>query len=298
MRILYCTDFTQAALYSLERARPFLRDYCKVDVISTIEIEYLTAFSSYPTTYKNYLELSRKNKAEKFEERRSAIEGGKLHIENFLYPEGNAADEILNQLKNESYSLIIMGSRTKMLFGKWLGSTSRKIAEKSPVPLFVAKKKIKEEPLPESKNVLFTVDGTENSYNSIKKAIEILDLKNSGIEVLHIKKGKESLPPEIVSDQEWLKIILKKEEELSREIIERVCHICREKNIKVDTKTILEGSAVDKILDYTDENKKDLIVMGSHGREGISSLLLGSVSKRVLDNTYCPVMIIPTKKGY
>ena len=36
--------------------------------------------------------------------------------------------------------------------------------------------------------------------------------------------------------------------------------------------------------------------MGSHGREGISQMLLGSVSKRVLDNIGCSVLIIPTKK--
>lgn len=296
MKILYCTDFTEASLYSMERVFPFLKSECRVDIISVIEVDFMTALGVHPSIYKDYLEMCRENKNKKLEKIKPVLQKRGLAIDKILFPRGEAADEILKQLNKENYSLIISGSRTKVLFGKWLGSTSRKITEKSHVPIFIARKR--EIPISTSgqKRVLFAVDGTENSYNSVKNAIEIFNLKKSTVEILHVKKGKESLPAEIIADKDWLETILKKEQELSAEIIERACDIAEKSGIQVSSRTVLEGPPVEKILLYTEKNEKDLIVMGSHGREGLSSLLLGSVSKGVLDNTYCPIVIIPTKK--
>ena len=36
-----------------------------------------------------------------------------------------------------------------------------------------------------------------------------------------------------------------------------------------------------------------LIVMGSHGRRGLSHLLLGSVAEKVVEHAGCPVLVVP-----
>ncbi len=296
MKILYCTDFTDASLYSLERAIPFLKPDAAADIISVIEIGFLVNLAGYPSAYTEYLEACKENKIKNLEKIKLDLEAKGLKVKNLLYPQGDPADAIVRQLEKEDYDLIIAGAHTKKFLGKWLGSTSRKIAIKSHIPIFITRKRKEGKTVPEKPKVLFAVDGTENSYNSIRKTLDILNLKNSATEVLYIKSGKESLPPEIISDREWLQKILEKEKEFAREILDKASSIAEEKGIKFDLKTVLEGSPAEEILDYTKKNEKDLIVMGSHGREGISSLLLGSISKRVLDNTYCPVLIVPVKR--
>ena len=52
------------------------------------------------------------------------------------------------------------------------------------------------------------------------------------------------------------------------------------------------GHAVEEILRAAKKAKVDLIVMGSRGRGGIGSLLLGSVAQSVLAASECPVMVV------
>jgi universal stress protein A len=52
------------------------------------------------------------------------------------------------------------------------------------------------------------------------------------------------------------------------------------------------GRAADEIARVADEQKVDLIVMGTHGRRGLSRLLLGSVAEGVLRRVACPVLFV------
>ena len=55
-----------------------------------------------------------------------------------------------------------------------------------------------------------------------------------------------------------------------------------------------EGDEAGTILRVADESKADLIVMGTHGRGGLSRLLAGSVAESVMRKATCPVMTIKT----
>jgi len=47
-----------------------------------------------------------------------------------------------------------------------------------------------------------------------------------------------------------------------------------------------------EILRYAAENDVDLIVMGTHGRSGVSHMLLGSIAERVVRHAPCPVLTV------
>ena len=53
------------------------------------------------------------------------------------------------------------------------------------------------------------------------------------------------------------------------------------------------GDPADEILRYAGRHPIDLIVVGTHGRSGISRVLLGSVADRVLRGATCPVLAVP-----
>jgi nucleotide-binding universal stress UspA family protein len=51
-------------------------------------------------------------------------------------------------------------------------------------------------------------------------------------------------------------------------------------------------SAREVIIDYAKENDADLIIMATHGRSGISNVLLGSVTEKVIQSAPCPVVAV------
>ncbi|MEY4875003.1 MAG: hypothetical protein RL708_152 [Bacteroidota bacterium] len=58
-----------------------------------------------------------------------------------------------------------------------------------------------------------------------------------------------------------------------------------------------EGDAADFILTTANKLQSDIIVMGSHSRQWLEDILLGSVTKKVLRHSNIPLFIVPTKKG-
>jgi nucleotide-binding universal stress UspA family protein len=57
------------------------------------------------------------------------------------------------------------------------------------------------------------------------------------------------------------------------------------------------GYPARSIRAFVEENGVDLVVMGSHGRSGLSKVLLGSVSEKVLRGTRVPVLVVDVRGG-
>lgn len=55
---------------------------------------------------------------------------------------------------------------------------------------------------------------------------------------------------------------------------------------------IVVGQVVRELIAYIDEHDVDLIVMGSHGRSGVSRILLGSVAEQVVRRASVPVTVV------
>jgi nucleotide-binding universal stress UspA family protein len=60
---------------------------------------------------------------------------------------------------------------------------------------------------------------------------------------------------------------------------------------------LLEGTVAPAILDFAQRENNDLIVLGTHGRSGLSKVLMGSVAERVFRQSPVPVMTIGPQIG-
>ena len=64
---------------------------------------------------------------------------------------------------------------------------------------------------------------------------------------------------------------------------------------KIQT-VVKEGDFATSILNSAKELHADLIIMGSHSRNWLENIVMGSVTEKVLHNTSIPLLIVPTKQ--
>ena len=55
----------------------------------------------------------------------------------------------------------------------------------------------------------------------------------------------------------------------------------------------LQGFPPAEIVQHAKKTGADLLVVGTHGRTGITHLVLGSVAERIVQRSFCPVLVVP-----
>jgi nucleotide-binding universal stress UspA family protein len=144
------------------------------------------------------------------------------------------------------------------------------------------------------KNILVPVDGSEFSIRALEYAVYIVKRFNSKLIALHI------VPSSIRYDF----FMSKKDHEMNSPFnqvlqfaymeAQKWFEEVREK-IDVEFKTdviIAEESIVKEIIEYSERENIDLIVIGTRGRTGFKKLFLGSVASGVLNFAHCPVLVV------
>lgn len=283
MRILFCTDGSDISLNAFYNVSQFINDAI-IDPICVIDWSFLPTSmniesANYSKAYENIAD-SVLNFAENLINEKGFTLGNKIKTL------GSAVEGILEQLEKEDYDLILMGSHGKKGLQKWLGSVSRQVISNSQVPVFVSKRKNK------NKKILFTTDGSEAAFNSVKHACGLIHLRDKEIYIISVKENPELLPMEATLDKNWLDSIEKQQKIHATKAINKAKSILEEHGISTNNEIILTGNPAQKIIDFTEEEKIDLVVMGARTRTDLSKFLLGSVSKRVLEHVMSDVLII------
>ena len=78
-------------------------------------------------------------------------------------------------------------------------------------------------------------------------------------------------------------------------MMEELLNQARAKGIAIRNGAVVPGNAGRAIIEYATQGNYDLIVIGSHGRTGLSRAVLGSVAERVVRHAPCPVLVVTGK---
>lgn len=141
-----------------------------------------------------------------------------------------------------------------------------------------------------SLRVLVPYDGSEQANRALDHVIErfadgelvLLTVINPAESVYATGEGAVTPFPE-----NWYESAEEQAEELVKSAVERAT----EAGIEAES-AIQVGRPGRGIVEYVEEHDIDHIVMGSHGRSGVSRILLGSVAETVIRRSPVPVTVI------
>ena len=137
------------------------------------------------------------------------------------------------------------------------------------------------------KNILFPTDFSEISQQALRYALAIARAQGSKLYVTHAVQPEPPLtiplePIPLDMDPAWQHARKSLEEFLEQE---QVREVVRE--------GVLEQGDLWRVLDdVIHRHSVDLIVLGSHGRHGLSKLVLGSSAEQIFRRASCPVLTI------
>ncbi|APW98493.1 universal stress protein UspA [Halobiforma lacisalsi AJ5] len=134
-----------------------------------------------------------------------------------------------------------------------------------------------------SKQVLVPVDGSEQSERALEHSLE--SFPDASISLLTVfSRG----PPEVHLETAGLDYdeLRARRREMLAELVAEYEH-----GGSIETAVVV-GRPAREIIRYADDHDVDQIVMGSHGRDGASRVLLGSVAETVARRAPVPVTIV------
>src|SRR5206468_7488493 len=83
------------------------------------------------------------------------------------------------------------------------------------------------------------------------------------------------------------------EKEKAQQKLDKVKQKATEKEVSVKTDVLIKyTSVVKEIVEYAENMKIDMIVIGSRGVTGFKKLLLSSVASGVVTYSHCPVLVV------
>jgi nucleotide-binding universal stress UspA family protein len=202
---------------------------------------------------------------------RAEAQGLKSEI---LVRQGEVAHRaILAEAEKNLPDLIVMGRRGRSeLAGLLMGSVTARVVGLSPVNVLVVPRN---SPLT-FQRLLVAVDGSPCSEAAWREAFSLSRTWVSHLLAVSVAQKDAELP-------EVQEILRKVHREADRE------------GIPLDT-LILRGAPGEALLRAAQARGSDLLILGSHGRTGLSRLIMGSIAEQVLNQARCPVLIVKRRK--
>jgi nucleotide-binding universal stress UspA family protein len=76
-----------------------------------------------------------------------------------------------------------------------------------------------------------------------------------------------------------------------RKLLDRVADYAADRGVEVETE-LMRGRPDRAIVKRAEDGEFDLVVLGSHGRDGVARVLLGSVAEKVVRRSPVPVLVV------
>ena len=144
------------------------------------------------------------------------------------------------------------------------------------------------------RDILVPTDGSKLSEKAVETGAKFAKAFGAKLHILHVRP-----PQDRVIYSEGAATIYVPKEKVRKTIAEEewkllnaAGEVAKSCGMSAETEYVENQSPHEAIIRVAQERNCDLIVMASHGRKGISALILGSETQKVLTHTNIPVFVI------
>ncbi|MFO0662918.1 MAG: universal stress protein [Polyangiaceae bacterium] len=140
------------------------------------------------------------------------------------------------------------------------------------------------------KRILVATDFSEASRGAVDTALTLASSLDARVTLMHAAW----MPPLVNSYAEGLAWPIDAFDEVSRKELRKLLEVSKVQYPNVDEYFVV-GEPSAAILDAVTDAGADLLVLGTHAREGLARAFIGSVAEKVLRQARVPVLIVSSK---
>ena len=123
------------------------------------------------------------------------------------------------------------------------------------------------------RHILIPTDGSEIAERGVAQGLALAKSVGAKVSVIYVVEPLLAVTGDFAS------------------VLDRAANAAKEAGVSCDTIQVEDGQPHQAIIAAAKDKGCDLIVMSSHGRSGLSKLLIGSVTNKVLTLAETPVLV-------
>ncbi len=264
-RLLLCTDGSEFSNGAIREAIR-LAKRCNSRLYAIAVVEVNPELETYAPGLVEKLERETRTHLEGVKER-AEKEG--VACETITHEGEEPYRYIVEEASRQKADLIIMGRRGRSGLKRLLmGSVTARVIGHAETDVLVVPRAA----VLECRKILIATDGSGFGEKAVRDALEIAVTSGSEVVIVSVAPRESE-----ISDAE--------------RFVQKAREMAEDRGIKAETRTPT-GTAYEMIVDTAEKERADLIVVGSHGRTGLSRLLMGSVAERVIGHASCAVLVV------
>jgi nucleotide-binding universal stress UspA family protein len=141
------------------------------------------------------------------------------------------------------------------------------------------------------KHILIPTDGSDFSNKAVRQGTDLARALGARVTIMTATPTFQTFTPDpfmATTTPEQMRQLCRSD---ALELLDRAAETARTAGVSCDTVHLEDDRPHEAIIDTATKRACDLIFMASHGRKGLSALVLGSETHKVLTHTQIPVLV-------
>ncbi len=288
-RILFATDFSacadRAMGYAVTLAAAWKAELCVMTVL-----ELYPGMDPDYTVNKMFLDHARTEATRQLDAVQARLKGDGQAIATRIEI-GIPSQAVQTVAQSTAADLVVVGTHGRTgLDHVLIGSTAERVVRMAPCPVLAVKVDKGERGATATvgiKRIVVPIDLSSCSLDALEYATQFAKHIGASITILHaMEPVAYGLDFSLSHAKEW-----KRQREYLEERLTVLTACLTSSGVKTDH-VLKPGVPADSITSYVTQQRYDLMIMGTHGRRGISHILVGSIAGAMLRHAPCPVLTV------
>lgn len=210
---------------------------------------------------------------------------------------GHTVETLQGEAEAREADLVVMASHGRGALSRlWLGSVADGFVRQTHLPVILVRPEEDQEPVQDFthsfETLLIPLDGSHLSESAMEHATEFGELFDSAYHLTRIVSYPIDIAsPYLPHTAQLNQQVMEDAKKGAAEYLEGKAEEMRRRGLRVTTSVVVDAQAGQGILAETEAVGADMVAMATHGRKGISRVMLGSAADKVLRGIHTPLLL-------